>query len=146
MGWQQTKHAPVPTATGDCQFCWLRVPSKALRRSVSDQDNRRHLLKVRAERTITFRTAGQRPAIRKVQPERTMDTAVHSMLTRILSDPGVTVIIVEHRDRLMRFGFEHLAATMSACGRTIVGVRRYGRRCASRSAAEVVAGATGVEP
>jgi putative resolvase len=27
---------------------------------------------------------------------------------------------VEHRERLTRFGFEHLAASMSACGRRIV--------------------------
>jgi predicted site-specific integrase-resolvase len=27
-----------------------------------------------------------------------------------LSDPGVSVVVVEHRDRLTRFGFEHVAA------------------------------------
>jgi putative resolvase len=41
-------------------------------------------------------------------------------LTELLSDPAVTVIVVEHRERLTRFGFEHLAASMSACGRRIV--------------------------
>jgi len=41
-------------------------------------------------------------------------------LTTLLSDPAVTVIVVEHRDRITRFGFEHLAASMSACGRRIV--------------------------
>ncbi len=37
-------------------------------------------------------------------------------LARLLSDPAVTVIVVEHRDRLTRFGFEHVAAALSACG------------------------------
>lgn len=41
-------------------------------------------------------------------------------LTKVLSDPGATVLVVEHRDRLTRFGFEHLAASLAACGRRIV--------------------------
>lgn len=41
-------------------------------------------------------------------------------LTRILSDPSATVIVVEHRDRLARFGVEHLAAALAASGRRIV--------------------------
>ena len=86
-------------------------------------------------------------------------------LTRILSDPAVTVIVVEHRDRLTRFGFGHLAASLTACGRRIVVLdeaettddlvrdvtevltslcaRLYGRRSASRRAARAVAVATG---
>lgn len=41
-------------------------------------------------------------------------------LRRILSDPGVKVIVVERRDRLARFGVEHLEAALSAQGRRIV--------------------------
>jgi putative resolvase len=37
-------------------------------------------------------------------------------LAKVLSDPAVTVVVVEHRDRLTRYGFEDLAASMSACG------------------------------
>jgi putative resolvase len=40
-------------------------------------------------------------------------------LRRILSDPSVTVIVVEHRDRLARFGVEHLEAALAAQGRRI---------------------------
>ncbi len=86
-------------------------------------------------------------------------------LTRLLSDPSATVIVVEHRDRLTRFGFEHLAASLAAAGRRVVVLdetettddlvrdvtevltslcaRRYGRRLASRRAARAVAVATG---
>jgi putative resolvase len=89
-------------------------------------------------------------------------------LTKVLSDPAVTVIVVEHRDRLTRFGFEHLQASLSACGRRIVVLdeaettsdlvrdvtevltslcaRLYGQRSASRRAAKAVAVATGPEP
>jgi len=41
-------------------------------------------------------------------------------LAKLLSDPAATVIVVEHRDRLTRFGFEHLQASLAACGRRIV--------------------------
>jgi putative resolvase len=41
-------------------------------------------------------------------------------LRRILSDPAATVIVVEHRDRLARFGVEHLEAALSAQGRRVV--------------------------
>ena len=41
-------------------------------------------------------------------------------LARILADPTATVIVVEHRDRLARFGIEHLRAALAAGGRRIV--------------------------
>jgi putative resolvase len=41
-------------------------------------------------------------------------------LRRILSDPSATVVVVEHRDRLVRFGFENLEAALGAHGRRIV--------------------------
>ncbi len=41
-------------------------------------------------------------------------------LRRILSDPDAKVIVVEHRDRLARFGVEHLEAVLAAQGRRIV--------------------------
>ncbi|WP_100448503.1 IS607 family transposase [Glycomyces xiaoerkulensis] len=41
-------------------------------------------------------------------------------LTRLLSDAEAAVIVVEHRDRLTRFGFEHLEAALSAQGRSVV--------------------------
>ena len=86
-------------------------------------------------------------------------------LTGLLSDLSATVIVVEHRDRLTRFGFGYLAASLAAAGRRIVVLdetettddlvrdvtevltsvcaRRYGRRAASRRAARAVAVATG---
>jgi putative resolvase len=41
-------------------------------------------------------------------------------LRRLLADPTVTMIVVEHRDRLARFGVEHLEAALSAQGRRLV--------------------------
>jgi putative resolvase len=41
-------------------------------------------------------------------------------LGRILSDPSASVVVVEHQDRLARFGMEHLEAALAAQGRRIV--------------------------
>lgn len=41
-------------------------------------------------------------------------------LARLLADPDVSCIVVEHRDRLARFGVEHLEAALSAQSRRIV--------------------------
>ena len=41
-------------------------------------------------------------------------------LRRILSDPSASVVVVEHRDRLARFGVLHLEAALAAHGRRIV--------------------------
>jgi putative resolvase len=41
-------------------------------------------------------------------------------LRRILSDPSVTVIVVEHRDRLARFGVGQLESALAAAGRRVL--------------------------
>ena len=40
-------------------------------------------------------------------------------LLALLADPTVTTIVVERRDRLMRFGFEYVEAALAAHGRRI---------------------------
>ena len=81
-------------------------------------------------------------------------------LMRLLSDPEVKTIIVEHRDRFARFGFETTEAALLATGRKIVVVddrevdddlvrdvtevltsmcaRLYGRRSAKNRAARAL--------
>lgn len=41
-------------------------------------------------------------------------------IIKLLSDPNVSVIIVEHRDRLMRFGVEYVEAALKAQGRKLI--------------------------
>jgi putative resolvase len=82
-------------------------------------------------------------------------------LRKLLGDPKVSTIVVEHRDRLARFGAGYLEAALAAHGRTVVVLddaelpgdlardltevltsmcaRLYGRRSASRRAAAAVA-------
>jgi putative resolvase len=81
------------------------------------------------------------------------------MLRRIVPDPSASVVVVEHRDRLARFGVEHLEAALSAHGRkaavadpgdlvrdmievlTSMCARLYGRRGARNRAMRAVAAA-----
>ena len=41
-------------------------------------------------------------------------------LMQLLANPEITTIIVEHRDRLVRFGFEYIEAALMAQGRKIL--------------------------
>ena len=41
-------------------------------------------------------------------------------LLSILRDPNVKAIVVEHKDRLVRFGFEYMEALLSASGRRVI--------------------------
>jgi len=85
-------------------------------------------------------------------------------LASLLSDPDVTTIVVEHRDRLMRFGAGYVEAALAASARRLVVVddaemkedlvedmidvmagfcaRLYGRRSAGR---RVLAGVSAME-
>jgi len=81
-------------------------------------------------------------------------------LLKILADTTITTIVVEHRERLMRFGFEYREAVLAATGRSIIVIepieiaddlvrdmtevltsfcaRLYSRRSAARRAREAV--------
>jgi putative resolvase len=41
-------------------------------------------------------------------------------IMRLLSDPAVQTIVVEHRDRLARSGSESIEAALAACGRQLI--------------------------
>jgi putative resolvase len=82
---------------------------------------------------------------------------------RLLADPAVRTIVVEHRDRLARFGAEYIEAALAAGGRKLVVVdqaerkddlvqdmvdvltsfcaRLYGRRAAKNRAEKALAAA-----
>jgi predicted site-specific integrase-resolvase len=41
-------------------------------------------------------------------------------LLKVLHDPTIGILVVEHRDRLIRFGFEDVEAALSATGRKVL--------------------------
>ncbi len=81
-------------------------------------------------------------------------------LRRLLADPKIGAIVVEHRDRLARFGAEYVEAALTAAGRRLIVIdssemnddpgadmidvmtlfcaRLYGRRTAKNRAAKAV--------
>ena len=87
---------------------------------------------------------------------------------KLLNDPTVGTIVVEHRDRCARFGFDYVQATLEAHGRTIIVVdpaevdddlvrdvteiltsvcaRLYGKRAAHNRAKAALAAAAGPTP
>lgn len=145
---------PEPAASG-------RVVAYARVSSADQRDD----LERQAGRVVTGATARGLSVDQVVTEVGSGMNGHRRKLTRVLSDPAVSVLVVEHRDRLTRFGFEHLSASLSACGRRIVVLdeaetsddlvrdvtevltwlcaRLYGRRSASRRAAKAVAVATG---
>jgi len=86
-------------------------------------------------------------------------------IMHLLADPQIKTLVVEHRDRLARFGSEYIEAAMAACGRKLLVVdesemkddlvqdmiavltsfcaRLYGRRAARNRAAKALAAAQG---
>jgi predicted site-specific integrase-resolvase len=45
-------------------------------------------------------------------------------LTKLLADMTVGAIVVEHRERLMRFGFEYVEAALAAQGRKLIVIEK----------------------
>ncbi len=41
-------------------------------------------------------------------------------MMRLLRNPGIQTIVIEHRDRLMRFGFEYVESALAAQGRKVL--------------------------
>ena len=112
-------------------------------------------------RLVTW-AADQKLAVGKVAAEVGSGlNAKRPKLQALLRDPAVTTIIVEHRDRLTRFGFEYLEPALCAQERRILVVdpaevdddlvrdvpemltsmcaRLYGRRSAKRRAEAALA-------
>jgi len=85
-------------------------------------------------------------------------------LLAILADPSIHILVVEHRDRLARFGVEYIEASLAAQGRSVIIVeageqkldivqdfidvvtsmcaRIYGRRAAGNRAKAAIAAAS----
>lgn len=86
-------------------------------------------------------------------------------MLKILRNPSVHTVLVEHRDRLMRFGIEYVEAALAAQGRTLMVIepdemkddivrdlhevivslcaRLYGKRSAKNRAKRAIEAATG---
>jgi predicted site-specific integrase-resolvase len=118
-------------------------------------------------RLTTFATSQGMAVVKSVSEVGSGLNGHRPKLMKLLADRDVQVIVVEHRDRLARFGSEYIEATLAASGRKLVVVdtgemkddlvqdmidvltsfcaRLYGRRSAKSRALKAVA-ATQEEP
>ncbi len=115
---------PVPARRLESGTIWVDVPAvEATGRTVvyarvSSHDQRADLDRQVARLTQWATSAGR--AIDEVVCEVGSGlNGKRPKLRRILSDPSAVVVVVEHRDRLARFGVEHLEAALSAHGRKV---------------------------
>ena len=122
---------------------------------VSSSDQRSDL-DGQVARVVAFVTHQGWPVVRTVTEVGSGLNGHRPKLMKVLSDPSVAIVAVEHRDRLMRFGAEYVESALAAQGRRLVVVdpgetqddlvpdmievltsfcaRRYGRRSARHRA------------
>jgi putative resolvase len=149
-------HPPQAPAV-DCAAIYARVASADQRADLERQlgrlaeyASRERLMVIRAVSEIGSGLDGHRAEV-----------------LRLLADPAVRTIVVEHRDRLTPFGCAYIEAALAACGRKLAVVdqsernddlvpdmvaaltafcaRLYGRRGAKRRAVKAVAAAAAAE-
>jgi len=122
--WFREGILPVPARCAGCLILVDADPKPAVGRvaaycRVSSTDQKDDLER-QVGRVVTGATGLGLPVGQVVSEVGSGRNGHRRKLTTLLSDPAVTVIVVEHCDRITRFGFERLAASMSACGRRIV--------------------------
>ena len=141
-----------PAASGDC-VVYARVSSRDQAES----------LDLQVARVTRWATENGYRVDRVVTEIGSALNGKRAKFKRLLSDSSVAAIIVEHRDRLARFGSEYIESALAAQGRSVVVVddgemdddlvrdmtevltslcaRVYGRRGARARAAAAVRGA-----
>ena len=71
-------------------------------------------------RVVAFVTRQGWPVVRTVTEVGSGLNGHLPKLMKVLADPSVAIVAVEHRDRLMRFGAEYVEAALAAQGRRLV--------------------------
>jgi putative resolvase len=85
---------------------------------VSAAENRPHL-ESQTERLATYCAANGYQIAKVVKEIGSGVNDSRPKFLQLLADPAVKVIVVEHKDRAMRFGFRYLEAVLAAQGRRI---------------------------
>jgi putative resolvase len=123
--WFREDRMPVPARRLESGTIWVdAVPADESGRvvvyaRVSSHDQR-HDLDRQVARLTEWATASGHAVGEVVTEVGSGLNGKRAKLRRVLSDPAAGVVIVEHRDRLARFGTEYLEAALAAHGRKIV--------------------------
>ena len=124
--WFRDGKLPVPAIQTDTGVILVQVdhlPVSAgklgLYARVSSHDQRADLDRQVARLTEWAANAGQ-PVVRVEAEVGSGMNGARPKVRRLLSDPEVTTVVVEHRDRLGRMNVELVEAALSAAGRRLV--------------------------
>ncbi len=96
-----------------------KVGGAALYARVSSADQKNDLERQLA-RLTEFAVAQKLPVVDAVKEVGSGLNGHRKGMIRLLHNQAAQTIVVEHRDRLMRFGFEYVEAALAAQGRRIV--------------------------
>ena len=91
----------------------------ALYARVSSADQKNDLDRQLA-RLLEYAVKKKLPIIQSVAEIGSAMNGRRTRLMKLLRDKSIGIIVVEHRDRLMRFGFEYLEAALAGQGRQIL--------------------------
>ncbi|MBK5093846.1 MAG: IS607 family transposase [Actinobacteria bacterium] len=98
----------------------LRITTKVtIYARVSSHDQREDLAR-QVNRLRDFSSANGWPIESVVEEVGSGLNGRRKKLLKLLADPSVGTILVEHRDRLARFGFEYMEAALVSQGRSII--------------------------
>lgn len=123
--WFREDRMPVPARRLESGTIWVdAVPADesggvVVYARVSSHDQR-HDLDRQVARLTGWATANGHAVSEVVTEVGSGLNGKRPKLRRILSDPSARVVVVEHRDRLARFGVEHLEAALAAHGRKVM--------------------------
>ncbi|MGH6815037.1 MAG: IS607 family transposase [Hyphomicrobiaceae bacterium] len=123
--WFQQGILPVPAEqlpTGTILVYPPAVPQTSgvvLYARVSSADRKADLERQLA-RLVSYATSTGMAVVQSVTEIGSGLNGHRSRLLKLLRDPAATVIVVEHRDRLVRFGAEYIEAALAATGRRLV--------------------------
>ena len=122
--WFREDRMPVPARRLESGTIWVDAapadePGRVVYARVASRDQR-HDPDRQAARLTDWATANGHAVGEVVTEVGSGLNGKRPKLRRVLPGPSASVVVVEHRDRLARFGVEHLEAALSAHGRKVV--------------------------
>ena len=96
-----------------------RAAGVAIYARVSSSDQKKDL-ESQLGRLVTYANHNGHSVLKSVTEVGSGLNGHRPKLMKLLADPEITTVIVEHRDLLMRFGSEYVEAALAATGRKLI--------------------------
>jgi putative resolvase len=109
----------LPTGTILVKAVAIPSPAVGLYARVSSSEQRKDV-EAQLGRLFLYAQSKNLPVVEAVSEIGSGVNGQRPKLKRLLANPTVQTIVVEHRDRLMRFGAEYVEAALAAQGRKLM--------------------------